>query len=210
MNFKLLPILALVASPVLAEERWHLDLGLNHRRSQTVSYLIGSQNYRFQRDPGSALSLQAGYRAWDFGQSDLAFTGEYQFNKSFNGSVTASGPTANGKGTGDLDIRYFAPGVQWTFHRTLDFGAGLQYRFTHLDDGLTPASNDRPWLNVQVGYTFRNAAKLKPHVALRLAAAVTSSRAPVLTAGGTSEDPRQMLRYLEGNSETSLRFGVRF
>jgi len=109
----------------------------------------------------------------------------------------------------DFKISFFAPGIQWDSHRPFDYGIGVQYRFERLkfDDGES-ASNNRAWLNLHGGYTFRQVQTVKPFLALRLSAALSKTNPPGQLA--SNDDVKTLAKYLEGDREVSLQLGVRF
>jgi hypothetical protein len=123
MNFKTLAMLALVALPGLAQERWQVNLNLNSRLATEAEYLPkGNQFLRFKREEAYNPAIMVGYRAWDLGRADVSITGEYQFRTSSDLEVTnVSVPNSgfpNGKTTRPFRAEFWAPGVQ----RSLDGG----------------------------------------------------------------------------------------
>jgi hypothetical protein len=95
----------------------------------------------------------------------------------------------------------------------VDYGFGLQYRFARLESDQVSVRHDRPWANAYLGYTFKNMGQVRPFVALRWSVALSQQGRP----GGlnnplqaTTGYQKDMLRYLEGNQDSSLQVGVRF
>lgn len=213
MFFKSLPLLALAAIPSLAQERWQVGLGLNNQLDSEVRYEGPDQAFlKANRKEGLNPSLQVGYRFWDFSRSDLSVNGEYQFWKSSDLFITKF--NLPGVGNGEVRTSYrtqfWGPSVQWNFHRAVDCGFGLQYRFAKIEaEGLT-ANHNRPWANAYVGYTSRAAGNLKPFVALRSSVALSRTGSPGYSALTTDAGQRQLLRSLDGDVEGALQFGVRF
>ena len=69
MNFKTLAMLALVALPGLAQERWQVNLNLNSPLATEAEYLPkGNQFLRFKREEAYNPAIMVGYRAWDLGR----------------------------------------------------------------------------------------------------------------------------------------------
>jgi hypothetical protein len=103
----------------------------------------------------------------------------------------------------------------WNFHPGMDLGVGLQYRFERLRVDLDPYSTstsyDRPWLNIHLGYSFQTQARLKPYVALRSSAALSTTHAPGRLADLESAwGQKKLLRSMAGDVESSFQVGVRF
>ena len=115
-------------------------------------------------------------------------------------------------------MQYFAPGIQWNFHKVVDCGVGLQYRFMRQDakvagSGYQTYNNYRPWLNAYVGHTFRKGeGMLRPYVALRVATMLGTTKAPGKISDVTkSQGGRDSLaRSLAPTYEATLMGGVRF
>jgi len=219
MNFKTVPLLALLAVPGLAQERWQAGMSLNTQIGQTVEYQSNaSQFLRFDRKDSCSPSLLAGYRAWDFGKSDLSFTGEYQFPKEFDlETITIHTPrNVDGRNTTWFRSESWAPGVQLTFHHAVEWGFNLQYRLTRLQTEGYRTTHNRPWLGFHVGRTFRTDSRVKPFLALRSSVALTRTQAPeqsalLATDPSVSDNAnRQLMRSLDGRLESSLQLGVRF
>lgn len=219
MNLKILPLLALAAFPVLAQDKWQVALGFNHldqdRQDYAGTNLAGANSLiNFKRESRTVPSVLVGYRIKDFAKSDLTLSGEYLFRAGYDASMTSAGTgLANSYGT--VQKHYFAPGLMWNFHPTVDLGVGLQYRFERLRSDLTaPATStnhDRPWLNLYLGYTFQSQAQVKPFVALRSSAALSTTSAPANGSDLATEwGQRRLLRSMGGDVESSLQVGVRF
>lgn len=210
----LLALPALAQAP-LAQERWQVGFGFNGRQGSEVEYQNGANQFlRFKPKAGYAPTLQVGCRVLDLDHSHLTLTGEYQFRTRTEVEVTNIGGAASGlpggMSTHTSHSQYWAPGISWDFRRTMDFGFGLQYRFTRLEGDGTKASHDRPWLSAYVGHTFRSRSKVKPFVALRHAIALNSSSKPGFESGAGEAARKQLLRALDGDSELALQVGVRF
>jgi len=217
-------LLGLLAVPALAQDPdkpWQVGLGLSFQASETETPGSGSlpMHGSLKRAQRLVPSLHAGYRFHSFAHSDLTFTGEYQFRSTqdVNGALTTvQGSTVRGTPVaGRFQSYYHAPGIQWNIHQVVDYGFGLQYRFTQLRGGSggTEASTryDRPWLVGYVGHTASGGERLRPYVALRLAVSPMSQRTPsyadVLAGRGGQE---RLLKSMAGNTEISLQAGVRF
>ncbi|MGA2083524.1 MAG: hypothetical protein ABSH53_23385 [Holophaga sp.] len=207
MKSRLLPILALLAAmPAAAEDNWQAGLGLNFQDSTQLS--AAEMNFSHGRRVTS--SILAGYRALDFGTSDLSFTGEYQFRNQFDLGSNRVGPVR-----GDLTFRKerIAPGVQWNFHQTgeLDWGLDLQMRFTTFkaSNGVA-ASRNAPWLGAHARYTFQHAAGVKPFVGFRVARAMTAVPAAPTAQDSVSDATMKAMRRMDGMWDASLQAGVRF
>jgi hypothetical protein len=220
----LLGLLGLLGAPALAQDTdkpWQVGLGLTFQSSATKSPGGGSLavDGSLKRAQRLVPSLHAGYRFHSFAHSDLTFTGEYQFRSSqdVNGTLTTvQGRTVSGRPVaGTFQSYYHAPGIQWNFHQVVDYGFGLQYRFTQLRGGgagLEASTRyDRPWLVGYVGHTASGGERLKPYVALRVAMSPVSQRTPsyadVLAGRGGQE---RLLKSMAGNTEISVQAGVRF
>ena len=222
MKFSTLPLLALLAVPALAQEpdeRWQVGLGLNLYNSDSAH--LGGDGYsaRIHREGKAAPSLHVGYRVWDFADSNLSVTGEYQIKTNFHTKTTAA--VAGGRPFNVSNVakmQYFAPGIQWNFHKVVDCGVGLQYRFMRQDakvagSGYQTYNNYRPWLNAYVGHTFRKGeGMLRPYVALRVATMLGTTKAPGKISDVTkSQGGRDSLaRSLAPTYEATLMGGVRF
>ena len=221
LEMKVIPVIALLAVPALAQERWNFGLGLNETASE-ASYLSndpGTVTVHLKRERKTVPAIHAGYRFHDFASSDLSFTGEYQFQS--RATLTALVTEYRGRApraervSGRMKNRFFAPGIQWNFHRAVDFGFGLQYRFTQLeaeDSGFTTNYN-RPWLLAYVGYTFKQGKTVRPYVALRVAGSpVTTSERGLLKDLLSSEGRfrEKLIKSQAGDFGGSLQVGVRF
>jgi hypothetical protein len=213
---KSLPLLALLAVPSLAhEERWQFGLNYHNLESRTWEGITGSTYSQVRPSGGGidGLGLQLGCRVLDLDRSDISLTAEHQFRTRHtlkvlvarNGQVNGNNPRMWRQST--------APGIQWNAHRALDFGFGLQYRFTRLENGMVSTRNDRPWATAYLGHTFKNPQAVRPYVALRWAVALSQPGRPEGLANPALADAgyeQRLLRYLEGNREVSLQAGVRF
>jgi hypothetical protein len=219
MDFKTLPLLALLAVPGLAKEKWQVGLGFNTTESDWIEY-VGSNPTsltNLKRDRRTVPSLQVGYQIKDFGHSDLSLTAEYQFKSGYDLNLTRLVAGAGGVdgAHGKMTKSYFAPGVMWNFHPTVDIGLGLQYRFERLQGEIasidTHTNYNRPWLNLYLGYTFQNQSKVKPFVALRSSAALMTTNAPgYLSDLNAAWGQNKLLRSMAGDYESSIQVGVRF
>ena len=221
LKVKVLPMIALLAVPALAQERWNIGLGLNDIASKATHLTNdpGTVNVHLKREAKTVPAIHAGYRFHEFAKSDLSFTGEYQFQSSttltaFVTDIQGRPPRA-ARFSGRMKSRFFAPGIQWNFHRAVDFGFGLQYRFTRLEAENSGFSTnyDRPWLLAYLGYTFKQGETVRPYVALRVAASpVTTSERDLLKDLLTTREHFQtkLLKSQAGDAEGSLQFGVRF
>ncbi len=227
LKMKVLPLVALLAVPALAQERWQVGLGANFNPSETATLTtlstltapsVGSVSVDMKRAGKAAPAIHAGYRIFDFTYSDLSVTGEYQFKTNYGVTTTLSARVAGMSFreilSDKFSSQFFAPGIQWNFHRAVDFGFGLQYRFTKLqsEDSDLSTRYDRPWLTGHVGYTFQRGEVVRPFVALRLAATPVTTRVPTLMVG-LGDDPsgqKQLMKSLAGNAEISVQAGVRF
>jgi hypothetical protein len=210
MNFKMLSILALLALPAAAQERWQIGLGANFKDSTQFSTAVGTREVATRRKATWAPSLQLAYRAWDFGTHDVSLTGEYQFWTKYK--VTTSVP---GTGEGSYRMQFFAPGLQWNHHLTQDFhwGLGFQMRFANLRNGAIKANHNRPWADLHAAYTFQTVGPVRPFAGLRLARALANVEPqPTLQTFASSPDEaiRAGMRRLDGIWEMSLQAGVRF
>jgi hypothetical protein len=217
MITKVLPLLML-SLPVLAQDDpWQVGIAMNLQGSHTVIYQGSSSTIAsFERERKWVPSLQAGYRLWDFGSSDLSVTGEYQFPTNFKTDIYVRG-LATPNSSSDARIQHFAPGVQWNLHKAVDFGFGLQYRLMRIEtelveDDKTTVNLNRPWLSGYVGHTFRNVQPVKPFLALRASWMVGSISAPSSFGDvlANESDRKQLVRALAPSREISLQAGVRF
>jgi hypothetical protein len=183
-----------------------------------LDYVTSNSLTSFKREGETAPSLQVSYRVKEYAHSDLTLTGEYQFNKSSDTSMISRGTSAaaNFDGSGKLDRQFFAPGVMWNFHPTIDIGVGLQYRFERLHahggtlGGEITSNWDRPWFNFYLGYTFQNLAKVKPYIAVRSSAALVTAKAPALADLNTDWGQGKLVRSMAGDVESCIQLGVRF
>lgn len=210
----LIPAMTLLACPGLAQDRFQVGLGLNRANESEQSYFGSTQAYRFERATKWTPALQVGVRALDLEGSNLSVTGEYQFPVRYRNTYLAAGSAAGNEG-GSTRTRFLAPGVQWNFQRQMDYGLGLQYRFTRLEGSLAgqtvTANNNRFWLTGYVGRTFDVDSPVKPFIALRGAAALSRTKAPGTIAASASADTyRSVMKHLDGRYEISLQGGVRF
>ena len=214
MNFRTLPLLALLAVPALAEERWQAGLGLNLVDSESVTYSNTATSARFSREGKAVPSVHVGYRVLEFADSDLSVTGEYQLKANYRATYSATGAADQSR---IMKMHYIAPGIQWNFHKAVDYGFGLQYRFMRqyanpAGTGCIQVNNYRPWISAYVGHTFRKGeGRLTPYVALRVASMIGTTSAPgsldsLDTAGGREK----LIRSLAPNHELSIQGGFRF
>jgi hypothetical protein len=206
-------MIALLAVPALAQERWQVGLGLNASSGVTITGHSRQLSSRVERKAKAATALHAGYRLHDLGASDLSVTGEYQFKskEDLDARVDGNG-MGSARGTSSFRTTFFAPGIQWNFHKAVDFGFGLQYRFTRLEaDSLEVRTRyDRPWLLAYVGYTFKTGNALRPYVALRLAGTPVTTGAQPLRALDDRPGQERWMKSLAGDREASLQVGLRF
>jgi hypothetical protein len=220
MKIGVLPLLALLAVPAHAEDRWQAGVGLNMVSSDHETYESSNSFTRVQRENKTTPTLFVGYRVLDFANdSNLSVTGEYQFQSRFKTTLSRSG-AANQFTT--MKTEFFAPGVQWNFQKAVDFGVGLQYRFTSIKGpvydaagdftgGTQSTTYDRPWIHAYVGHTFTDSGPVKPFMALRMATLVGSTSAPKLASDLQNEGgQKRLMRALAPTWEVSLQAGVRF
>jgi len=215
---KIMPLmLGMLALPAVAQDRWQIGAGLSFHPSETTKYEVSGNRSAFmhvKREDKWVPTIHAGYRFYDFSHSDLSVTGEYQFKTNF-GVTTSVGANPLGGASWQVtstraSSRFIAPGIQWNFHRAVDFGFGLQYRFTNLEDSTVSTRYDRPWLLGYAGYTFMKGEALQPYVALRLAATPVTTSAPSFLALANKSGQTQLMKSMAGNAELSLQAGVRF
>lgn len=200
----LLGLAALGALPVSAGPAWQAGISLNFNGSTTVTYSGTLAEATIKRDGKMAPALFAGYRVYDFGSSEISVTGEVQFQTRY--------PLIQGPNRDSLRSQFYAPGAQWTWHGTVDAGAGLQFRFTDLKFQNVSTSNNRVWLHGTIGKTFDLKGSLSPFVNLRLAYALGRTSPPTadyLNNGGDAA-VKQLMKTLDGDSEVAVQFGVRF
>lgn len=214
---KIVPLmLCMLALPALAQDRWQIGAGLSFHPAETVTYSasgIITVSGDVKRAEKWVPTIHAGYRFYDFEHSDLSVTGEYQFKTTFKvtGALRASGVGTAAFDFSDASSQYIAPGIQWNFHRAVDFGFGLQYRFTKLETSDVSTRYDRPWLLGYVGYTFLKGEAMQPYVALRLAATPVKTGAPNFASLLTGRDGQvKLMKSMAGDAELSLQAGVRF
>ena len=221
MKFKILPLLVLAALPAMAQERWQVGIGFNGWTSTREDYASANTLVNFKKNSRVVPGLQAGYTFKHFTGSDLSATAEYQFNSSAGFSAIGRGTSPGGGSAvvnrnGKMEKSFFAPGIQWNFHPHIDLGLGLQYRFERLhaydNTGSTSTNNDRPWLNLYWGYTFKTEARVKPFVAFRssFALSFTSSPGTVGEIFNTDGGEKRLMRSMAGDSEGNFQVGVRF
>jgi hypothetical protein len=211
MKLKTLPLLALLALPAAAQERWQIGLGANFQDSTRFTGAIGNQEYAVKRRATWAPALQLGYRAWDFGKHDVTFTGEYQFSTKYRVVTSPGGEDDSYK------MQFWAPGLQWNYHFSRDFhcGLGTQLRFADLKDRETgvKATHTRPWADVHATYTFPTSGPVRPYAGLRLSRALATVE-PQPDTAMLLNDPRgaarSAMRRLDGRWEMSVQAGVRF
>ena len=226
MNTKLLPLLALVALPGLAETPWQVGLTLDQASFRKINYQ-GTLPFAgipipvtadTSIDNNTGLGLEVGYRAWDFGSSDLGFTGAYRFKSRSDAriNITAAGvtlPPIKSK----AGYSFASAGVQWNYHSKVNFGFGLQVRFERLaDDDPEPgetsvtASYARPWANGYVGYTFEAMGGVRPFVALNTAVALSKSAPPDRIDLTDDQNIRDLLKAMGPVLAVGIQAGVRF
>ena len=212
MKFHTLPLLAMLAVPAAAQERWQVGLGANFKDSTSFTATSTDEATSFKRRATFAPALQVGYRTLDFGAWDLTVTGEYQFPTRYR--ATNSDPDLEGN---NYRMSFFAPGLQLNhhLHKNFDWGLGVQMRFTDYKDSATGtrANFDRPWAEVHARYTFQNLGEVRPYAGLRLARALVRTADQPSYASLTANPgvaARNTMRRLDGLWELSLQTGVRF
>lgn len=213
MKLTILPLLALLAMPAAAQERWQVGLGANFKGSN--DFVMAAPGGKVRNDAKAAPALQVGYRVYDAGAWDLTATAEYQFPTVYKvTSNAADGVSPNGT----YKASFLAPGLQWNHHahRSFDWGVGLQLRFVDLRSnylgGTISTSNNKPWLDLHARYSF-DAGSTRPYVGLRVARALASApRQPSAQDFGVNPDQalRDTMRRLEGQFEVGLQAGFRF
>jgi hypothetical protein len=206
MKSRLLTLLALLALPAVASDNWQVGLGLNFQDSTNLS----TAGMQFRHGAKFTPSLLAGYRLVEFGKNDLTVTGEYQFWSRYDLGSNRFGPVQ-----GNLTYRreVIAPGMHWNHHQTpqLDWGLGLQMRFVNLKaaNGVTTTDN-APWMDAHVRYTFQPVGAVKPFVAFRVARALSTHGAAPTAQDSTGAATVKAMRRLDGVWDASLQAGVRF
>ena len=215
MNFKMLPLLALINLPAAAQDRWQINLGWDHLAEAKETDSDAATMVLAKRSDGRLASLQVGYRFADFPASDLSVTAEHQFRKTFSSAIQARGPLSPPDQSGQISKQTFSPGIQWNFHRTFDYGFGLQARFERLEATVgawNPSTTYfRPWLNLYLGYTFQTGSRVRPTIGLRSSGALLTTEAPSLVrAGDDAPTRKRLLRAMAGDGEASLQVGLRF
>jgi hypothetical protein len=215
MRIATLSLLALMTLPAMAsiQEPWQVGLALNQSPSSDGTWNQGNASTWIKRKAGLGFSVNAGYSVLDLDHSDLSVTAEYQLQTKYNGQGSSTSPSLPTSASGTFKSQYFAPGVQWNFHKAVDFGLGLQYRLETLKgnlEGTASTSYNRPWLNAYVGYTIPTNNLAKPFVALRVARALDHTTSPAANAAAAPADSKRLLRYLAPSWQTSLQVGVRF
>ena len=222
MKIAIACLLVLLATPGLAQDRWEVALGLNLLSGEPKTTLPGAasgpvQSITIKGKAAVAPSVVLGFRALDLAGSDLTLTGEFQFPTNYHGTYEVTSiPSLGGMVAvqqATVRIFHYAPGIQWNFHRRLDFGAGLQYRFEHMAElgGLSLWDN-RFWLDPYLGYTLPERSGMTPFLNLRLALALSRTRQPSVAqlVPGSDAATRQLLRASAGTGELSIQSGIRF
>lgn len=211
MKLKILPLLALLAMPAAAQERWQVGLGANFKDSTKFTGTYGGGEFAVKRSATWAPALQVGYRAWDFGSHDLTLTGEYQFSTKYKVIISPGG------GEDSYKMQFYAPGLQWNYHFTQDLHVGLggQMRFVDLKDLNTgvKATHNRVWADLHAAYTFPGSAPVRPFAGLRVSRALARVNLQP-DARMLFTDPvraaHPAMRRLDGLWEMSVQAGVRF
>ncbi len=211
MRIITLPLLTLTPLPALAQDRWQVCLGLDSQPEQSVSYRLDQTYARFEQEARVAPSLQVGYRFLELAKSDLSLTAETQFKSRSDTRFLAAGDGPVQEVRGKSHQRYVAPGIQWTFHRFLDYGFGLQYRFARLEAGTLKVNHHRTWANAYLGRGFTSRRGFRPFVGLRFDLALNQTSAPgTLAELATPAGMERMLRAMDPDAQTTFLFGVRF
>ena len=200
----------LIALPALAQERWQVGLAVTDNGATRMSYLGGgTSGASFNRQASAGIALNGGVRFLDFASSDLSATLDYQFKRRSPLGVTITGQSYRS----NIYDSYTAPGVQWNWHSPFDAGFGFQYRMERLQNVITNANYNRPWVLGYVGKTFDTGSNWRPYVALRVGIALRTTGRPALDnqVGGIQDsESKQLLRSLDGNAELALQGGFRF
>jgi hypothetical protein len=105
-----------------------------------------------------------------------------------------------------FQFQHTSLGAMFNFDAFIAVRAGLEYRMEKLNgsgSGLHDVSNNRPWLKVDLGHTFRTQAT-RPFVGLELAAAL---RRKGLLLGGAEAD---LLRAYAPDYQIGIYGGVHF
>jgi len=204
-------MIALLAVPALAQERWQIGLGQNASSGVTIRSGSPQLLVRAERKSKASTAIHAGYSFRELAHSDLSCTAEYQFKSKADLDIrvhrTGGGPRQYST---EFNESFFAPGIQWNFHKAVDFGFGVQYRFTRLESEDTRTRYDRPWLLAYVGYTFKTGHALRPYVALRLAGTPVTTGAQPLSPLADRSGEEKWMKSLAGDREASLQVGLRF
>jgi hypothetical protein len=220
VNLKIIPMLALLAVPALAQVTaatpWQVGVAGNWSRARTTNIANpgGAGSVTVNQNAGIGVAVLAGYSFLQMEQSDLSVTAEYQAPTSFPVKSTTSIPGEQG-GSSTTRMSSGAVGVQLNLHGSFDIGGGFQCKWERLsnNDFDVTTTYTRPWATACGGASFDvGSPVVKPFVNLRASMAMARST-PADPAGLLAGDPSSLKRFLrssDANYQISLAAGVRF
>jgi len=223
VNLKLVPLFALLAMPALAQASatpWQAGVAGDWSPATKTSLNIpGQGNVTLSQNPRIGVSVLAGYSFLNLGQADLSATAEYQFSTNFRTTLDSSNIGGNFLVTTNK-MSSAAIGAQMNFHEPFDFGFGVQGKYEWLSNSnlsingyrVPDTKYVRPWVMAYGGYTFDLGTDVKPFVALRGSAALTSTSQPSASdfVGNVNYSLQKWLKAADANYQISLAAGVRF
>ena len=215
MRLATLSLVLLAGLPVLAENSWSAALTYNSLGASQTKYTqtIGTSTgvLTFDPDVNSGAGVRLGYQFMELGSGGLEAIGAYRFRSKANVKVSNN---VGGFTTFGLGREYGSLGVEWNWHKVVDWGFGLEARWSRLTDtdpGPTASlSMWRPWLSGNVGKTFGETSGLRPFIAMNMGIALTHTSAPDASQLFTTPGFQDLIRSLDAVAQVELQFGVRF
>jgi len=206
---------ALLALPAMAQQSASLIFDQVTHNDTTLG-----AGFDLSTDKTTGFGVRYGFDATHLGATTLTFEATYRPRGSEkdikqNGVSASSGTTSI-----KMSEEYLGVGIGARWTQVVDFGATLELRQESMDlDYTTSGSSStartattRPWLGVNVGYTFQ-AAPVKPFVALSYRFALakkTSNNSDLAGPLAMLSQADIISRAVLPKSELQLEAGIRF
>ena len=206
---------ALLALPAMAQQSASLVFNQVTHNDTTLG-----AGFDLSTDKTTGFGVRYGFDVAHIGVTTLAFETTYR-PRSSGKDLKANGTPISGSGNSvKMSEEYLAVGLGARWTQVVDFGATLELRQESMDLDYTNSGSSssarsattRPWLGVNVGYTFQ-AAPVKPFVALsyRFALAKKTSNNSDLTGPLAMLSQADIIsRAVLPKSELQLEAGIRF
>lgn len=204
---------ALMALPAMAQQSASIIFDQVKHNETTLN--LGSP-VALSMDSTTGFGLRYGFDVAHIGVTTLAFEATYRLRGSEKDLKANGAPITGGGNSLKMSEEYLAAGIGARWTQVVDFGATLELRQESMDFAFTNAgttatsrtATTRPWLGVNVGYTFQM-APVKPFVGLSYRFALAKKTPndgdlnPITEADALS-------RAVLPKSELQIEAGIRF